>query len=118
LRDRLLLFNRFDVRSLALTVAPAAIDLADAGSPSVEDEQIAFEDLRVLRQSADERAARTFDPDLDDGIVIPLPEDVFIEVSTSPGEDWACDFGLPRRPMRVDRALIILGPSGASFSTP
>jgi len=35
------------------------------------------------------------DPDFDDGIMIPSPEDVFIEVSTSPGEDWACDFGLP-----------------------
>ena len=35
------------------------------------------------------------DPDFNDGIVVPSPEDVFIEVSTSPGEDWACDFGLP-----------------------
>jgi hypothetical protein len=35
------------------------------------------------------------DPDFDDGISVPSPEDVFIEVSTSPGEDWACDFGLP-----------------------
>jgi Domain of unknown function (DUF4382) len=35
------------------------------------------------------------DPDFEDGIEIPLPDDVFIEVSTSPGEDWACDFGLP-----------------------
>lgn len=35
------------------------------------------------------------DPEFDDGIAIPLPEDVFIEVSTSEGEDWACDFGLP-----------------------
>lgn len=35
------------------------------------------------------------DPDFDDGIIIPSPEDVFIEVTTSPGEDWACDFGMP-----------------------
>jgi hypothetical protein len=35
------------------------------------------------------------DSDFHDGIVVPSPEDVFIEVSTSPGEDWACDFGLP-----------------------
>ena len=35
------------------------------------------------------------DPDFDDGITIPSPEDAFIEVSASPGEDWACDFGLP-----------------------
>jgi hypothetical protein len=34
-------------------------------------------------------------PIVDDGIPIPSPEDVFIEVTTRPGEDWACDFGLP-----------------------
>jgi hypothetical protein len=35
------------------------------------------------------------DPDLDDGIMIPSPQNVLIEVSPGPGEDWACDFGLP-----------------------
>jgi len=31
-------------------------------------------------------------PDLDDGILIPSPEDEFVEVSTNAGEDWECDF--------------------------
>ena len=35
------------------------------------------------------------DPEMDDGIFIPLPEDEIVEVSTSPGEDWACDFPVP-----------------------
>jgi hypothetical protein len=35
------------------------------------------------------------DPELDDGIMIPSPEDEFFEVSTSPGDRWACDFGVP-----------------------
>lgn len=34
-------------------------------------------------------------PEFDDGIVIPSPTDEFFEVSTSPGERWACDFGVP-----------------------
>lgn len=32
------------------------------------------------------------DPELDDGILIPSPEGEIVEVTTSPGEDWACDF--------------------------
>jgi hypothetical protein len=34
-------------------------------------------------------------PDRDDGIEVPSPADALLEVTTSPGEDWACDFGLP-----------------------
>jgi hypothetical protein len=35
------------------------------------------------------------DPEFDDGIVIPSPTNEFFEVSTSPGDRWACDFGVP-----------------------
>jgi hypothetical protein len=35
------------------------------------------------------------DPDFDDGIMVPWPEDEFVEASTSPGERWACDFPVP-----------------------
>ena len=34
-------------------------------------------------------------PEVDDGIMIPSPEDEFFEVSTSPGDRWSCDFGVP-----------------------
>jgi hypothetical protein len=34
------------------------------------------------------------DPEFDDGIIIPSPEDQLIEVSLAPGERWACDFAI------------------------
>ena len=34
------------------------------------------------------------DPDFDDNILIPSPEDQLVEVSTSAGEQWTCDFGV------------------------
>ncbi len=34
------------------------------------------------------------DPDFDDDIIIPSPEDQLIEVSLAPGERWACDFSI------------------------
>lgn len=35
------------------------------------------------------------DPDFDDDIIIPSPEDQLIEVSPAAGERWACDFDIP-----------------------
>jgi hypothetical protein len=35
------------------------------------------------------------DPEFDDGILVPSPDEEYVEVSTSPGERWACDFPVP-----------------------
>jgi hypothetical protein len=35
------------------------------------------------------------DPDFDDGILIPSPEDAIVEVTTQPGDRFECDFPVP-----------------------
>jgi hypothetical protein len=80
-----------------LDLIAAAAYLEPYAAETVEDDGSYFfsylpADDYTLAFSCD---AVTDDPNFDDGIVVPSPEDVYIEVSTSPGEDWACDFGLP-----------------------
>jgi len=40
-------------------------------------------------------AAFDDDPDFDDDIIVPSPEAELVEVSSSAGERWACDFSVP-----------------------
>ncbi len=37
------------------------------------------------------------DPEFDDGILVPSPDEEYVEVSTSPGERWACKPPFPSR---------------------
>ena len=45
------------------------------------------------------------DPEYDDGIFVPAPEDALVEVSTDPNQSWICDFPVPIGGCALDEPL-------------